>query len=649
MKQKNVGAKSKRLLTYAGTLSVIALLGIILCKGIYTVIQNTFYELGIAHEVDMLAIMKSVGSEMVDAKLWEVKSKAEHKAEIYAEKLSAGTQQEIEKLLAEIERETYRLGYCYYSEEGMVYGSPAMQNDYVNNLDLGRVKQNGETMVYDPDFDENGNYVMAVAAPVQQNGKNAGVFVELLDGFCISKWIGPMSLSLEGVGIYNNLGTCYIINNKGRDIAVSQEENYEWIKTRYSAWELAESVGDEVSKSVSALERNAIQGENGTGSYLWEGQTSHLAYGPLKEADWAIVVGVYGQEFERYTNEALRQSGKVWIALLLIFTLFLGNIIVLVLASLARQRRYNLLLLEQKEEIQKQALSIAASEERFRLAMEQTGNIIIEYQINSGDLISFYSGNRVEHGNVEDALVKKKLLDGVEMDEQSFRNFKEAFKEIRQDMSGKECMLSAADGEKWYHMSVSIVPNVNGVPMRAIGIVKDATSEHQVKQDLLTGLFNKVAATQIAREAVEQNEPNNKGAFCMLDVDRFKTVNDTYGHQVGDALIVKIANILRQVFPETYKIGRFGGDEFCVLCPEKADPDLMRERLEQLCEQIREITVSECSGCVSECQENKKLGISCSCGVAFYTGRADFEEVYRMADEALYEIKTNGKNGYRFL
>lgn len=635
MGKKEQKKSYKQIGIYIGIFVGITLLGMLLCRGMYIIIRDSFYEIAIEHELDTMSIMQSMGSQLVDVHLRKLKTGVEQKAEKYAEPLSTGSEQERTELLSDIRQGGASIGYCFWSEDGIAYGEGVSSEAYIEQLDLNDVKNTGEIKVFDPDFDAEGNYVMAVAAPVKMKSETTGVFVELFNGFCVSEWISPMSFSLDDIGIHNNLGTCYIINNKGRDIAVSQKENYEWITSRYSAWELAETVGDEESKSITAIEKQAMSGLNGVGSYLWDNQTSYLAYGPITEADWAIGVGFYGREFQKYTNEAVDASGKVWMILMLGFTLFLGGIILSILRNLTKEQEYNEQLFDQKEELQQQALQITASEERFRLAMHQTGDIIIESPIDSGRLITYHFGNQVEYAAVTDERVKRELLNGMEMDEKSFRQFCEVFQSLQRGLTRVECTMALANKEKWYYMSVSAVTDSAGNAVRAVGLIKDVTKEHQGALDSLTGMLNKATMAESVSEKLRTNGEEEQGAFCILDLDRFKQVNDTYGHPVGDAVLLKVAEILKQIFPDPYLLGRLGGDEFCLLCPQEAGTDTLLECLGEARKQIREISIPEC----------RTPGISCSCGVIFYTGQVEYEEIYRQADKMLYAVKEQGKDG----
>lgn len=628
----------KQIGIYLGILTAIVIAGILLYRGIYAMIERSFYEIGIVHELDTMSIMQAMGSELVDSKLREVKRTVERTAKDYAKILSMKSQQETEELLSDIKREQDSLGYCLWTEETIIYGEQITSYDYIEQLDLKGVKTGGETIVFDPDFDAQGKYVMAVATPVKWEDETEGVFVEVFDGFCVSDWIAPISFSLKDLGIYNDLGACYIINDKGRDIAVSKKENYEWVTSRYSAWELAESVGDEESRSIMAMEQETFRGKSGTGSYLWDGQTSYLAYGPVTEAKWGLCVGIYGSEFQKYTQEAMAESGKVGMVLMLGFTSFLAFIILFILRHLVREHKYSEQLFRQKEELREQGLQIAASEERFRLAMQHTGDMIVESLLEEGSLITYRFGERVEYASVTDERVKKELLDGVEMDDKSFRRLEEVFHSVQNGLSGAECTMKTMQGGKKYSISVSTVADENGNSVRAVGLIKDVTKEHKGELDSLTELLNKAAMTKVLSEELEKSTEEAQGAFCMLDIDRFKQVNDTYGHPVGDAVLLKIAEILQRAFPEPYLLGRFGGDEFCVLCPPEAGTDTPLEQLDEVRRQIRELSIPEC----------QTPGVSCSCGVVFYTGQATYEEIYKQADKMLYEVKESGKDGCRY-
>lgn len=115
----------------------------------------------------------------------------------------------------------------------------------------------------------------------------------------------------------------------------------------------------------------------------------------------------------------------------------------------------------------------------------------------------------------------------------------------------------------------------------------------------------------------------------MADIDHFKAVNDTYGHQKGDEAIVFVANQLKQVF-KSYLVARFGGEEYCVIGELSS-----AEQILDLCETFREAV---------EQNALTETGVAFTVSVGLNIGGADLENAIFLADEALYAAKENGRN-----
>ena len=158
--------------------------------------------------------------------------------------------------------------------------------------------------------------------------------------------------------------------------------------------------------------------------------------------------------------------------------------------------------------------------------------------------------------------------------------------------------------------------------------------------DSLTGLCNrhnmgrKLTATLTAYKAAKRS-----CALMMIDLDRFKQVNDTLGHPAGDALLKQVAERLRQIIPDKCDIGRLGGDEFQVLLPDYDD----RGKLGEIAKKVIEILSQPYSVEGSRCVIGASIGIA----IAPYDG-IDSEELVRSADLALYASKGGGRGQFRF-
>ena len=160
--------------------------------------------------------------------------------------------------------------------------------------------------------------------------------------------------------------------------------------------------------------------------------------------------------------------------------------------------------------------------------------------------------------------------------------------------------------------------------------------EKESKTDGLTGLLNKKTFIEMADDAVK--EAQGKGvAFIFLDLDYLKSVNDTFGHMIGDKAIQDAAKSLQMVFRERDMIGRFGGDEFCVLLT-----DIPREVLYERIEEALTILRAEYS------QSGHTVKVTSSIGVAYAEQNTctDCEEFLSIADDAVYEAKKAGRDKY---
>jgi two-component system cell cycle response regulator len=124
-------------------------------------------------------------------------------------------------------------------------------------------------------------------------------------------------------------------------------------------------------------------------------------------------------------------------------------------------------------------------------------------------------------------------------------------------------------------------------------------------------------------------------SVLVCDLDHFKRVNDNYGHDVGDRVIVGFADVLRRAKRETDTVGRFGGEEFVVVC-EQTDP----EGAELLGLRVRQELAAR-----TFITKDGPLSVTCSIGVATYPQAGkDWEELFKATDEALYVSKRGGRD-----
>ena len=164
---------------------------------------------------------------------------------------------------------------------------------------------------------------------------------------------------------------------------------------------------------------------------------------------------------------------------------------------------------------------------------------------------------------------------------------------------------------------------------------KHAASQSSAAHDPLTGALNRGGGTALIEECLREQM---SGTFLIIDIDNFKHVNDTYGHQRGDEVLQELASILMHSFKSTDIVMRMGGDEFIVYAVGLADERVVRYRLEKLVQEAAKVPAG-------------KTGperISISIGGAVNDGSyPTYESLYRTADRYLYDTKSKGKNGFR--
>lgn len=156
--------------------------------------------------------------------------------------------------------------------------------------------------------------------------------------------------------------------------------------------------------------------------------------------------------------------------------------------------------------------------------------------------------------------------------------------------------------------------------------------------DVLTGLPNRRSFfNQLNKEVSRADRSSREFSVMILDVDHFKSVNDTYGHDTGDEVLRHIAQAMLRGMRSSDVVARYGGEEFVVLMPETP----LHQSL-QVAEKIRRIVSAAAVACPTT---RKQISPTISAGVAtFPADGMDANEILKKADNALYEAKQNGRN-----
>lgn len=156
-------------------------------------------------------------------------------------------------------------------------------------------------------------------------------------------------------------------------------------------------------------------------------------------------------------------------------------------------------------------------------------------------------------------------------------------------------------------------------------------------EDSLTGLYNRRYFNQAMKNEIERNYRDNRSlALAIIDIDHFKNVNDTWGHDVGDKVLKDVANIMKNNVRQSDTISRIGGEEFAVIMPNIRH-HLAKEVMERLRADIENAIIPV---------DNTELQVTISIGTAVSEPKQiiTVDEFYNLSDQALYQAKNSGRN-----
>ena len=283
-------------------------------------------------------------------------------------------------------------------------------------------------------------------------------------------------------------------------------------------------------------------------------------------------------------------------------------------------------------------------EEIFKMLMDDTGNIVFDYDVDEDvmDISLLRDGNRtiktIKRYLAEFATVSLIHHDHIDM-------LLGRFREAKMRPISDHCSFQAnidGQGYRWFRSYYKSVVDENGRVCRIIGRFRDSSAEVEAAQKLqrradidgLSGIYNRAKTVEMINERLRTDVPGCKHTLMVFDIDRFKQINDTCGHPMGDKVIGMVAAVLRSLFRSDDVLGRIGGDEFAVLTttPETFRMTVRAERLQALAREIAD-----------KLRLGVKVSLSIGMAEAPRYGR-DFDTLFLKADKALYAAKRGGRD-----
>jgi len=219
----------------------------------------------------------------------------------------------------------------------------------------------------------------------------------------------------------------------------------------------------------------------------------------------------------------------------------------------------------------------------------------------------------------------------------------------RGSVSGFESQVYRRNGDIiWISENARAVFDEDGLLQSYEGTVEDVTDrklyqariEQQANYDTLTGLANRsLLQDRLEQALLSANTYNTRVAVAFVDLDRFKYINDSLGHHVGDELLRTMADRLESCIRDCDTVARLGGDEFVVLITGQTTTDLVRNIVERMLAVVSQPWITE----------HGEFNVSCSIGVALYPSDGlDAQTLLKHADSAMYRAKESGRNNFQF-
>ena len=239
--------------------------------------------------------------------------------------------------------------------------------------------------------------------------------------------------------------------------------------------------------------------------------------------------------------------------------------------------------------------------------------------------------------DVEIRTDKENALRAMESDKELLRTGKGTNYVIRED---------GPNGAEYLELIKRPTFDENGKVNGIIALINNVTEiqslklelEKRSKTDSLTGLLNKQETESEISKLIENNTSDHGGSLLMVDVDKFKEVNDSFGHAAGDRVLTAIGDILHTTFKGMDIKGRIGGDEFMVYLRDVDKTDTALKLAAKISDKARRLFHGE----------PLDDYVTLSIGIASYPAHGKtFEDLYRAADMALYYVKEHGRDFYK--
>ena len=456
-------------------------------------------------------------------------------------------------------------------------------------------------------------FAIPMEQPLQLNGTTYTALVVSYDNAVLEKLLSSM--------VYEGQSDCYIVHPNG-DIVLSTETKTEIPEQMANLFDYLRQNASLDQTYFDTMVQTLPQGGEGCVLYKMNGQNYYLIYQPLGLMDWSII----GIVPTGVVDAGMRRVQVATIFIITLHGLLIMAGVVKIQRDAERNRRRELEHSREKSDMM--FAGMARIVERYSVCdldrdryqyHERRGEPMYPKEGSYQQLLEQISRKYVILTDSENAKITQMLAP------ENLRRL------IKTDNDSLKLEYAARDKSAFFMMTVVPMAWKGDRLTRVMMITQDMGEQHLLQSlantDGLTGLLNKRYFDRVLTVLEQHSQPF---ALFYMDLDRFKPVNDTYGHDVGDKLLKGVAQRLQGCIRSRDYAFRLGGDEFALLLLGPMTQETCARKMDMICEMIA----------VPYEIDGNTVSVGASCGYALYPAESvDVQQVRYIADQRMYENK----------
>ena len=456
-------------------------------------------------------------------------------------------------------------------------------------------------------------FAIPMEQPLQLNGTTYTALVVSYDNAVLEKLLSSM--------VYEGQSDCYIVRSNG-DVVFSTETKTEITDQMTNLFDYLQQNARVDQPYYDTMVQTLPQGGEGCVLFTMNGQKYYLIYQPLGLMDWSII----GIVPTGVVDAGMRKVQSATILVIALLGLLIIAGVVKIQRDAERNRRRELERRREKSDMM--FAGMARIVERYSVCdldrdhyqyYERRGELLYPPEGSYRQMLEQLSRKYVVLTDTENAKITQMLAP------ENLRRL------IKTDNDSLKLEYAARDKSAFFMMTVVPMAWKGDRLTRVMMITQDMGKQHLLQSlantDGLTGLLNKRYFDRVLTVLEQHSQPF---ALFYMDLDRFKPVNDTYGHDVGDKLLKGISQRLQGCIRSRDYAFRLGGDEFALLLLGTMESEDCASKMNLICEMIA----------VPYEIDGNTVSVGASCGYALYPAESvDVQQVRCIADQRMYENK----------